>query len=369
MVVRSALLMMVARLGSLNSLDQLRESKVVKRYVGAPLPSADSNGRIFSGVDPDPIRASLHQVYECLKRNKALFPLSHGLSVLVLDAHESHATYRRHCSGCLERTIHTENGDRIQYYHRHVAAQLCGKKLLLLLDAEPIQPGENEITAAMRLFVRVVKAYPRAFELVAGDALYAQAPFFNLVLSHGKDAMAVLKDDRRDLFEDARNLLDARLPAVSSKNHDVWDLEGFTSWPQVHRPVRVVRSREKTPVKRQLDGKEEERISEWMWVTTASIPFAPTQAIVEVGHGRWNIENQGFNESVTFWHADHVYKHDSNAILAFGLLMMLAFNLFHAFFWRNLKEIFRKKITLLHVARQMQAELYGALAVRISRPP
>ena len=38
----------------------------------------------------------------------------------VVDGHERHASFKRHCRGCLERTIHSKRGDRIQYYHRVV---------------------------------------------------------------------------------------------------------------------------------------------------------------------------------------------------------------------------------------------------------
>ena len=63
-----------------------------------------------------------------------------GLAVAVIDGHESHASYRRHFPGCLERTIHTEQGDRLQYYQRQVmlmlvAGERAGKPALrLLLD-------------------------------------------------------------------------------------------------------------------------------------------------------------------------------------------------------------------------------------------
>jgi hypothetical protein len=50
--------------------------------------------------------------------------------VVVPDGHENHATYLRHCSGCLQRTIHGAAGDRIQFYHRQVT-------LLLLPGALP----------------------------------------------------------------------------------------------------------------------------------------------------------------------------------------------------------------------------------------
>jgi len=38
----------------------------------------------------------IHHLYARLKRNKAL-PDIQGLGVAVLDGHESHASYRRHC--------------------------------------------------------------------------------------------------------------------------------------------------------------------------------------------------------------------------------------------------------------------------------
>ena len=109
--------------------------------------------------------------------------------------------------------------------------------MCLVLDAEPIIPGEGEIATAIRLLDRVVDSYPRAFEVVMGDALYANSVFFNHVLSKGKDVMAVLKDDRRDLLEDAQSLFAQTPPAVIRQGQCTslqWDMEGFTSWPQVN---------------------------------------------------------------------------------------------------------------------------------------
>jgi hypothetical protein len=100
-------------------------------------------------------------------------------------ANESHAKYRRHCSGCLERIIHSEQGDRIQYYHRQVTLLLVTgapprrQPLRPPLDHEPQLPHEDEVATAMRLLERVLALYPRAFDLVLTDALYAQASLFN----------------------------------------------------------------------------------------------------------------------------------------------------------------------------------------------
>ncbi len=372
MVVRSVLIMFLTRMGSLNALEQTRPSAFWRRCLGAALPSADSTGRIVALMDPDTVREVHQELYTRLKRNKALPPTTHGLMALVLDGHESHATYRRRCSGCLQRLVKTKNGERVQYYHRNVTAMLLGYEFPLLLDAEPIEAGMDEIAAAMRLVKRVLSHYPRAFDVVLGDALYADARIFNLVLDHGKDALSVLKANNPDLLGDALALSETMEPeevALDPKRCEVWDLEGFTTWPQVQRPVRVVRSRETTKIRRQLNGKTEEIVSKDLWVTTLSVHRAPTAAIVRLGHARWDIENQGFNETVNRWFADHVYKHDGDAILHFWLLAMLAFNLFHAFFYRNLKPQLRRRISYLHVARCMASGIYAALPWPAARSP
>jgi hypothetical protein len=118
-----------------------------------------------------------------------------------------------HCSGCMQRTVHTEHGDRIQYYHRQVTLQLLtGSDLRLLLDLEPQRPREDEVTTAMRLLDRVLACYPRAFQLLLADGLYAQDPFINRLLAHGKHALVVLKDERRDLYQDACGLFTVTPP-------------------------------------------------------------------------------------------------------------------------------------------------------------
>ena len=80
----------------------------------------------------------------------------------------------------------------MQFYHRQVTLMLLtgalpGREAVrLLLDHEPQRSGEGEVETALRLLARVIPAYPRAFDLVLADALYAEAPFFNFLLAHGK---------------------------------------------------------------------------------------------------------------------------------------------------------------------------------------
>ena len=69
---------------------------------------------------------------------------------------------------------------------------------------------------------------------------------------------------------------------------------------------------------------------------------ARTEVVVRIGHSRWSIENEGFNELVNHWCADQVYRHESVAILNSWLMIMIASNIFRIFFLRNLKAAIRK---------------------------
>lgn len=272
--------------------------------------------------------------------------------------------------------MHTTHGDRTQYYHRQVTLMLlpgapAGRQSLrLLLDAESQRAGEDEVTTAMRLLERALLAYPRAFDLVLADALYATAPFFNFLLQRGKHALVVLKDERRDLYQDVAGLFDQTPPQQGSYRDRQccwWDFSDLHSWPQVQAPVHVIRSRETYSVRRQLDGQKVVQTSDWLWVTTTPATQLFTEQVVRFGHQRWDIENYGFNELVIGWDADHVFRHDPNAIECFLLVAFLAFNIFHAFLLLNLKPQIRAGRTIIFWAMRISADLYADVLTR--RPP
>jgi len=364
--------MFASRLGSLNALEQVKGSPFLREWLGGPLPSADSIGRISNLIEPDTVREANRALYSQLKRNKAIVAPWHGLMALVVDGHESSASYLRCCEGCLRREIRTTAGTRTQYYHRTVSAMLLAEDLEILLDFEPQRPGEDEVATAIRLLTQVLSAFPRAFDVVLADALYADPRFFSFLVSHGKDVLTVLKENQPGLLQEARTLSDlveATEISAGPKKIECWDMEGFTPWPEIKKSFRVVRTRERSTITRQLDQKPEEQVSEWFWLTTLKPPQANSKAMVELGHSRWDIENRGFNELVNEWDADHVYRHQPTAILVFLLLCALMFNLFHAFWARNLKPALKEKVTMRHVARTMLEELYAGVVPPLARPP
>lgn len=361
--------MMLARMGSLNALEQDKGNRFWRKWLGQDLPSADTMGRVFSQIVLASIRSLLRHLYSRLKRNKAL-KKTHGFHVMILDGHEHTSSYLRCCSGCLRRRVHSRDAGRIQYYHRNVIAMLSGQHFPVLLDVEEQQRGENEVSAALRLSKRILRDYPRAFSVVVADGLYLEAPFFNLFLQHGKHIISVLKDERRDLMQDAMGLFAYEEPRVEIEGKTkrlIWDIEGFTTWTSLGRQVRVVRSLESKTVCRQLTGKEEVQASDWIWATTLSQEEASTETIIKLGHSRWLVENRALNEMITYWHADHLYRHHPNAIPAFWLTLMLVLNLFRAFLYLNIKPCLRARHSDLYFARLIFAGLYDGTYQKI--PP
>ena len=96
-----------------------------------------------------------------------------------------------------------------------------------------------------------------------------------------------------------------------------------------------------------------------MSLTTMDRHQLPLCHAVHIAHQRWDIENYGFNETVTGWHADHVYRHNTNALVGFLLTLFLAYNLFFAFVLRNLKPELRRLYTHRYWARLVEAALVG----------
>jgi hypothetical protein len=281
---------------------------------------------------------------------------------LIIDGHECFNSYRRKWKGCLQRRIKTPDGEQIQYYCRVVTAVLLCDDFVMLLDVEPQRPGEDEVACASRLFKRVMANYPKAFDVVCADGLYAQQPFIKPVRKHRKHCIVVLKDKQRDLQKQADKLFGETRP--TSIQHEgkvqrrIWDLDVRAHWAQTRMTIRVIRSVELSHVRRQASGHKEAKTSEWIWATTLPRNIVSTRQIITAGHRRWDIENKCFNELANTWHVNHGYTYDTAAVITFRLLTMIAYNLFHAFYWFNLKPPLRRTTSKILIAEMITANFY-----------
>ena len=352
-------ILFACRLRSFNQLDDYREQGSCSKWIGTDIPSTDELGYGSECFELDSLREILAAIYTRLMRNKVLLPFR-GWRVAAIDGHEINCSYKRCCAECLQRKIECKGQQRTQYYHRVVVLQLISGRFQFLLDAELVQPGEEEVGAAKRLMERVLKRFPRCFDLLTGDALYAQAPVLNLLARYGKKALMVLKDERRDLWVDAQALFETLRPRRRQEGktcYELWDLEGLTSWTSVEAPVRVIRSLETTSVRERIGGNwtDSTRTHDWVWVSTFTLGELPTDSAVSFGHARWKIENEGFNELGNYWYADHYFHHHPTTILALWLFLFMAHALFHCFIQRNIKKAARDRHSVIYWADQMKA--------------
>jgi len=342
-IVAAIIIMHFTNQGSLNSLSQ----EIAFKKLKADIPSVSTIARTADSMGLEGIRAVGLAIYKKARTKKMLEPFC-GMWVGVVDGHEQITSAYCKCKYCKKRTVTRKDGVKdIQYYHEFAAFILAGPKISYTLDIEPILPGEGEITSAYRLIERVCKSYPKAFSVVIGDGLYLKETVFNLLKAHHKYAIAVLKEERRQLFEEANRLSLLSEPKVYRKKktyYKVWEHSIKGCWDGYGKGVRVIASEEATPVRvHSKDGKSfEDKLKKvkWMWVTNLqrSEDLAGLKNTVAICHSRWQIENQCFNETVNTWNADHVYRHSANAIIAFLLLLFICVNIFNIFRIRNIKD-------------------------------
>jgi hypothetical protein len=239
-----------------------------------------------------------------------------------------------------------------------VVAHLIGLELPLVLDIELVLPGEGEIVAARRLFQRLLPRYDRFFDAVAGDALYFEAPLWQLCRKHGKHLLAVLKENNPALLEDAQAVLagppDLERQEQNGRLIQYWDQEEFTSGA-VKEPVRVVRTREQWLERQRIAHRwvQREQTTQWFWATSIEQSLLPTRQIAQAGHQRWSIENRIFNTLGAHWGLNHCFHHQPSAVLNFCLILFIAFTLVACFHRLNMKQPVRARFTLIAVATEL----------------
>ena len=297
-------------------------------------------------MQPEDWRQNQAQVVKTLKGNKALESCKiKGLLFLSLDANEHFKSRSRCCQRCCQRQVEVTDSDGqkrkvTEYYHRYVFAQINGPKINVLLEVEPILPGEDECAAALRLLGRVRRIYgPRFFDGITADAWYAKGPFLRVVQKRGWFWIVVLKRQDMDVYQEAQQLSQGQKPDAAfydeQRKRDVqlWEVKDLEFSKEYSQPVRVVRSEEQWVEKRIRGGRKEKkpRRSLWVWGASAELDGYAAEVVYQAGHRRWGIENKAFNELTKAYHLEHCYHHDPTSMLAQMLILMFGFTLFTAF--------------------------------------
>ena len=180
-----------------------------------------------------------------------------------------------------------------------------------------------------RLIERLKKRHGHFADVIVADALYLNAPFINTLKENGLEWVIRLKDERRMIFQNAERLFKQDEGKKASfwkgkKKIEVWDLSGFKMEGCPYK-LRVVRYHEQW----EENGKERER---FMWLVT-TLEAADYRVLWEMMHRRWDIEENGFHQLKTYYHAKHCYCRD--AVETIFNLISIGFNVRELYLYRR----------------------------------
>ena len=206
------------------------------------------------------------------------------------------------------------------------------------MDVEPMRQGEEECAAALRLLIRMREHYGlRFFDLVVVDAWYTQGPFLKAVVQMGWPVIAVLKQERYNIYQEALALSRGQAPTQKVQREgrpvEIGDLPQMTFTDTYTEPVRVVRVREIYTQRQRRGGQwvTEQKEQNWIWGVAGDLDGYGGSLIRDWGHWRWKIENNAFNELTQSWNLTHCAHHHPVALLVLLWIKILACTLFHAF--------------------------------------
>lgn len=232
-----------------------------------------------------------------------------------------------------------------------------------MLDVEWIRPGGRggEGGAALTGSDAPI-IWPALFDGVPVDAGYATGPFLKAVERLGWGVVAGLKQERYEIYQEAPALMDQSPPLDWKWEDRQIQLREVKDLPITDPAIgllRVVQANERWSENRREGGRKrrvaQHRFGRWL-VSPKPGPY-PAQTIWQLGHARWGIENHGFNELTQHYHLEHCPHHEPVAILAWLLILTLAFNLFEWFVRLHGKRWQAAAIALAEAARQLDRAL------------
>ncbi|MDD2710699.1 MAG: transposase [Verrucomicrobiae bacterium] len=143
------------------------------------------------------------------------------------------------------------------------------------------------------------------------------------------------------------------------KQIQAWDIGDLDFTEPALGKLRVVIAEETWEKNQWIDGQFRHltKQSHWRWLVVDPDNLLSTRAVWTIGHRRWGVENDAFNELTQHYHLTHCPHHQPVAIMACLLIKVLAFNLFELFVRLNGKLLRLSRCTLKEVARSLDLAL------------
>ena len=330
-------------------------SKRLRNCIKGKIPKVDAVRDLLSRIDPEEIQKIHEEMIDTVKKNRIFREGTIGGYVVAgIDGVELFSSTKKFCPDCLTRK---NRAGETEYFHRSVVCMTVGKSPHVILGQEMLKPrdgaekDEGELTGGKRLIERLKRRHGHFADAIVADALYLNAPFINTIKENGLETVIRLKDEKRLIFQDAEGLFNRgegkKEPFQRGKKTiEVRDLSKFEIENCPYR-LRVVRYHESW----KENGKDVER---WMWLVT-TLEQTDHRVLWEMMNRRWDIEENGFHQLKTYYHAKHCYCHTAVEII-FNL-MIIGFNLRELYLYRRIQKFEGSGITRKSVSRIFQDEL------------
>lgn len=295
-------------------MDQLARKKAARRFFRSPrrMVCSDSTiARSLAGWEIKPVRQMLGDLYESQPIQQMQVKV--GQRRLRLAAIDGSQMGHFQASGCL----------------------ILGRAADLFVDAEPIEKQGKELAASQRLLNRLARRFGQGFvDLLLLDGLYLAQGFIRAALKVKIDVAIKTDEEGVLILQQANALFDHRqiftgveyvegFDVQRQCSYQVWASGGFFH-TGVPVPLRVARVQEYYP--KNKPG-EQHRL---FYVVTTRQDLSALE-MREVGHFRWQVENNGFRALNTLAHTKRVFTHEAHSFLAALLIFFVAFNLIHLF--------------------------------------
>jgi hypothetical protein len=308
------------------------------------VPSDTQLREILDGVEPEPLRALLPQVWEKVRRagwgGRFTTRLPSGQHqgtyyTVALDGSEYFHSTKIQCPHCLRQPAPK---GQVHYSHLVVGATLvrAGSHQVLPLDVEEVRnptaeshPQDCELTAGKRLIARVRREHPQMALIVLGDDLYSHVPFVEQLQQLRLHYVLVTKPDSHPTLMAAVTAAEAQ--GVSQQGQ--WDEgSGARRRTYTYRIVRQMPLALESPVRvTYVEVWEHAAGGELRyhnsWITDLDVDAANVAVVVQIGRTRWKIENEQFNVQKNHgYELTHNYGHGQQTLsMVFYLLNLLAY--------------------------------------------
>ena len=326
--------------------------KRFKNVIKGRIPKTDAARLVLKLVETTGIRKIHESIIKKIYENKTLRKGTiAGYVVAAIDGVELFQSTKKNCKGCLVRKL--TNGVK-EHYHRSVVCMTVGSDPHIIIGQEMLHPrdgkekDEGELTGGKRLIKRLYETHHHFADVIVADALYVNAPFINTVHACRMEVVIRAKDEKRLVIQDAAGLFKTegrKKEFTKDKVHvQVWDVTGF-QMEGVEKPLRVLKFVE------QHSGEKEERI---VWIVT-SLMDTDYKTIWTMMHKRWDIEENGFHQLKTYYHAKHCFEHA--AVETIFMLNIIAFNLREMYLFRRMQTFRKTKMTRREVSIKFKDDL------------